>query len=274
VSDYRSESRRVWDDAAEGWGTLSDAERGASMPVTAALLDLARLQPGHRVLELAAGPGEVGFHAYEQIQPGGQLITSDFAPGMLTQAQQRAEALGLRDVRFKQIDAESIDLEAASQDAVLCRWGYMLMADPAAALRETRRVLRPGGRVALATWATAEENPWSSLVGRTLIRLGLIEPPPPGPGQFAWGDPAIITEHLEGAGFVEDVEVRGVDFENAYDGVDGWIDSIARLAARTRPLLREHGDVVRPALAEAAAPFERDGRLVFPARCWVAGATA
>ena len=128
------------------------------------MVDAIAPQPGHTVLDLAAGIGDTGFLAAELIEPGGTLITSDFAPEMLSAAQRRAEQLGLRNVRFRQIDAsQPIDLEAASLDAVLCRWGYMLMDDPEAALRETRRVLRPGGRLALAAWTSADENRWSSL---------------------------------------------------------------------------------------------------------------
>ena len=266
----------MWGTAASGWGAAGEQERSQSLPVSTAMLEAARLQPGHHVLELAAGPGDVGLLAYELIQPGGSLIVSDWAPEMLTQAQRRAEALGYADVRFKQIDAESIDLEAASLDAVLCRWGFMLMVDPGAALRETRRVLRPGGRVALAVWAAAGENPWSTLLGAEMARRGLMEPPEPGaPGQFAWADPAVITEHLEGAGFVEDVEVQAVDFTHDYDGFDGWLATMGRLSSRMGPLLEAHRADVEPSLRAAAEPFQQDdGRLVFPARCWVAGATA
>src|SRR3954464_4881683 len=193
---YRKQSRQGWNAVAGAWGGYGKQFNAFTMPVTLAMLEAAQLQPGSDVLELAAGPGDVGFMAHELIQPGGTLITSDFAPEMLTQAQQRAERLGLRGVRFKQIDAESIDLDAASIDAVLCRWGFMLMADPEAALRECRRVLRPGGRLSLAAWTGAEDNRWSSVIGDVLVARGLAEPPVPGtPGQFAWAAPGLIQEH-------------------------------------------------------------------------------
>src|SRR5215203_6795758 len=130
--------------------------------------------------------GDTGLLAAELIEPGGTLICSDFSPEMLAVARRRAEELGVTNVRFKQIDAEtSIDVEAASIDGVLCRWGYMLMAEPGNALRETRRVLKPGGRLALAAWADAEANPWSVVPRQELIARGLVEPPEPGlPGQF------------------------------------------------------------------------------------------
>ena len=160
-----------------------------TMPVSVWMVDALGLQPGHEVLELAAGTGEVGFLAAEQIAPAGTLISSDFAPEMITVAQARAEQLGITNVRFRQIDAESIDQPAASLDGVLCRWGYMLMADGEAALRETRRILKPGARRrAGGVDVRRAENPWASLPMGELVERGHVEPPEPGaPGQFALG---------------------------------------------------------------------------------------
>jgi ubiquinone/menaquinone biosynthesis C-methylase UbiE len=163
------------------------------MPVTLRMVEAIAPQPGHALLELAAGIGDTGFYAAELVEPGGTLICSDFAPEMLSAAQERARALGLTNVRFKQIDAESIDLGAGSLDGVLCRWGFMLMADPGAALRETRRVLKPGGASRSPRGPAADENLWSAIPDAELVRRGHAEKPRPGePGQFAWADPDVI----------------------------------------------------------------------------------
>jgi SAM-dependent methyltransferase len=274
---YRAESRRGWGSVAAAWGRHADHVR-SSMEVTTWLVDAAHLQPGSAVLELAAGTGEVGFFAYELVQPGGSLICSDFTPEMLTEAQRRAEELGFHDVRFKQIDAESIDLEAASLDAVLCRWGFMLMADPGAALRECRRVLRPGGRLALAAWGAAEDNPWSSVVGQVLRPRGLMAEVPPGtPHQFAWAREGLIREELEAAGFVDDIEVESVSFTYR-DTFDRWWErtlDMARSAQAILGLPADEREAVRSELRERLSRYEGDdGVLALPARSWVAAASA
>jgi SAM-dependent methyltransferase len=276
----RQESRVRWSRTARGWGARADELRRATMPVSSWMVEAIDPQPGDRVLELAAGPGDTGFLAAELIQPGGELITSDFVPEMLTVAQERAKALGIENARFKQIDVEtSIDLEAASIDAVLCRWGYMLMAEPVTALQESRRVLKPGGRLALAAWTEPDENLWSALPARELIRRGLEERPEPGaPGQFAWAPEGVIGERLEEAGFV-DYELDTVAFAIAYPSLDDWWESTRdfsmRFADATAGMDEPTKAEIQAALRDAAAPFTAaDGSLTIPARTWVAAATA
>jgi SAM-dependent methyltransferase len=276
---YRRESRRSWGAVAGGWGRHARQQLSAAMPVSTWMLEAARLQPGHRVLDLAAGPGDLGFMAHELIQPGGELVTSDFAPEMLTVAQERAAELGLGDVRFKQIDYESIDLPAASQDAVLCRWGLMFAADANAALRECRRVLRPGGRLALAAWASPDENPWVSLAGREMVRRGLVpQQDPDAPGQFAWARPGLIQELLEEAGFVDEIEVEAVEWNFEDEGFDAWwarSTDMSRMGLAVAGRPQSERAEIRAAIEAAYAPYaDASGRLSLPARSWVASATA
>ena len=140
-----------WEEAAPGWTRRQEEIRAFGAPVSHWMVQAIDPQPGQRLLELAAGLGETGFLAAELVAPVGGLIVTDQAAAMLEGARARAHELGLTNVEFQVMGAEWIDLPVASVDAVLCRWGYMLMDDPAAALSETRRVLRPGGRVALET---------------------------------------------------------------------------------------------------------------------------
>jgi SAM-dependent methyltransferase len=268
-------TRHEWGEAAKGWEARADAFRRATMPVASWMIDHTAPQVGQTVLDLAAGIGDTGFLAAELIQPGGTLITSDLAPEMLAAAQRRAEALGITNVRFKQIDAsQPIDLETASIDVVLCRWGYMLMDDPENALQETRRILRPGGRVALAAWAGAAENRWSSLPVDLLLERGLIEPPEPGAGgQFAWAEEGVIAEHLENAGFVE-YEIEAVDFPIRYPSVEAWWATSRSMGIRAGRARVDDPAELLAALADAARQWTADdGSVAVPARSWVAAAT-
>lgn len=275
----RAASREMWERAAAGWDRNADRVRNWGMPVSVAMLDGLALQPGQRVLELAAGPGDTGFMAAELISPGGTLITSDGAEGMLAVARERAEELGVRNVQFKQLELEWIDLPTADVDVVLCRWAVMLAVDPAAAVAECRRVLKPGGRFVLAVWDAPEHNQAMTMPGAVLVDLGLTEPPPPGgPGPFALSTPGALAELLQGGGFVDPL-VEPVSIERRYPSVRDWIGESVDLSMMFGRVWAElDGDQRQAVLAEAdrrARAFAQpDGSLLITGRCLAAVAEA
>jgi SAM-dependent methyltransferase len=269
----------AWDEAANGWGRQADRTQAVALPVSEWMIAKTLPAPGEQVLELAAGPGDTGFMAARMIEPGGTLMCSDAVSGMLDVARERAEEQGIANVEFKRLQLEWIDLPTASVDVVLCRWAMMLTFDPAAALRECRRVLKPGGRLALAVWDPADVNPWATIIQRTLVELGHVEPAPAeGPGMFALADPGKLAELLEEAAFF-DVTTESVRIERRYTGVLDWLGETrdlsrqfsavwARLSDQERQRLRE-------AVAAAAAEYiDESGAVVLPGSSLAAFASA
>jgi SAM-dependent methyltransferase len=275
----REASRARWDEAAAGWARRQTQMREATASVSGWLVEAIRPQPGHRVLEVAAGQGETGFLAAEAVLPGGTLISSDRSEGMLESARARAEELGLDNVEFRALDAERLDLPTADLDAVLCRWGVMLLVDRGAALQEMRRVLRPGGRLALAVWGPPETNQWAAIPARTLMDRGLVPAPEPGsPGMFELADEAVLHDLIAGAGFT-DVEIEPIDFEYAHPSFDDWwethVDLSAVSAEAVAGLSSEEDEALRADLrARLENFFGEDGSLVLPARALGAAASA
>jgi SAM-dependent methyltransferase len=276
---HRDVSLRSWEEAAPGWVRSQDMLREFGAPVSRWLIDAIAPRRGESVLELAAGLGETGLLAAELVAPTGGAIISDQAEGMLAGARERALKLGLSNVEFRVLNAEWIDLPVASVDAALCRWGYMLMADPGAALAETRRVLRPGGRLALAVWDSLEHNPWARLPARELIERGLSAPPEPGaPGPVALGSSERVSALLEQAGFA-DVRVEGLALSRRHASFQQLWDSTLDLsrsfhdAVLDRP--QSEIEEIKSSLSERFSEHQTAaGGLEIPARTLVASATA
>jgi ubiquinone/menaquinone biosynthesis C-methylase UbiE len=279
AEDQRLELLERWDRGAAGWSRRADAIQEFGMRVSVWMLEHLDLQPGQRVLELAAGPGDTGFLAAELVKPGGTLLSSDASRSMLGVASGRARDLGVTNVEFKQLQLEWIDLPTASVDAALCRWGLMLTVDPAAASQEMRRVIRPGGHVALSVWDAPDHNPWAAPIHRTLVELGHVEPPDPdAPGMFALADADQLRDLLEDAGFV-DVLVESVELTRSAPDVDAFIEEALDLNSQMREVRHRLSDAewdeVRARVGELSAPFaEAGGGLRFPARALAAAGTA
>ena len=278
-NEYRVDSREGWEHAAAGWGQAADRIHDWAVGVSATMVDALALQPGDRVLELAAGPGDTGFMAAELIAPGGTLICSDGAEAMLDIARGRALAQGVRNVEFRQLELEWIDLETAEVDAILCRWGIMLVVDPASAAREIRRVLRPGGRVALAVWDLPERNPWTVIPQQVMHALGHgTAPAPVGPGMFALAGDGVLTELLEGAGLL-DVTIAPVEMERHFASVEDWIAETTAMSVALRTTFAALTDgqraIVHEQFTEQGRPYiDKAGAVVIPGSSLVASASA
>lgn len=277
--EQRARMREAWERQSAGWGRQAESLRQSAMPVSAWMVEHAGLQPGQRVLELAAGPGDTGFMAAELISPGGVLISSDGAQAMVEVARARAEELGVSNAEFRQLELEWIDLPTADVDVILCRWALMLTVDPAAAVAECRRVLKPGGRLVAAVWDTPDRNPDMSIPASVLASLGLAEPPAPGgPGPFSLSAPGALEELLQDGGFVEPmVERVAVQFE--YPSVRDWIGKMVDLSNQFRLVWQELDGDKRQAVIEETGNrvgeyTGEDGMIRFPGRCLVAVAQA
>ena len=158
---------------------------------------------------------------------------------MLEAARRRGTELGVAIAEYRVIDAERIELDDDSVDGVLCRFGYMLMADPAAAFAETRRVLRPGGRLTLAVWGALERNPFFAIIGISLVQRGQIPPPepPPAPGPFSMASAERLEELVREAGFTE-VRTEEVHGRFVVPDVDEYLSMIADTAGPIALALR------------------------------------
>lgn len=270
-SEYQEASRQQWSGAAKSWADAAEAEEtGASGDATPWMLEAAELQSGLRVLELACGAGRVGLQAARRVEPDGTILCSDFSQAMVDAVAERAERLGVSNLSTQTLDAQQLELADDEFDRVLCRFGYMLMANPQQALRESARVLRPDGRLVLAVWGTAEENPWLSLIIDALIdHLNAPRPEPGTPGPFSLGDADRLRTLVEEAGLVE-VEIERIETEQTYDSLDGWWEEILAVSGPLAAMLKALPDEGRESIhAKVMAAGERfvadDGSAVFPA---------
>ena len=241
ATQVRAQMHAMWQGVAPAWGEHADYVDRRAADLSRHLLDEVELRPGDRVLELACGAGGLGLAAAERMAGDGEVTLSDVAPGMAETAERRARERGLTNVRSRVLDIEAIDEADGSYDVVLCRDGLQFAADPAQGVREMARVLRPGGRVGLATWASPQQNPWlSTLMGAFAAETGRQVPRPGMPGPFALDDPERLAAMLHDAGLTASVTERPVAMR--VGSFNEWWERTTALAGPVRGLLAKLPD--------------------------------
>lgn len=253
LDEYRAKSLQNWDDFSGNWADEHDFLHKSTQGVANALVAGVDPQPGQTILELAAGTGDVGFAVAERLGDDGKLIQTDFAPRMVEQEKRLAADAGLSNIEHRVLDAEKMDLEDSSVDGVVVRYGYMLMADPAAALSETRRVLRDGGKLSFAVWTAPDRNLWAFIPAFALVEAGHLDPPEPeAPGIFALADPDRIRSMVTAAGFPDpDIQEVTVDWDYTDPAVH-W-EKTMKLAAPIADAVNGLPDDERERLRERVA---------------------
>lgn len=274
---YKRTTTQQWQEAAAAWHRWGPTLEAWLGEATELMLDLARIDEGSNVLDVAAGAGGQTLAAARRVGRGGSVLATDIAPNILEFAAEAAHAAGLANVATRVMDGESLDVDDGSVDAVISRVGLIYFPDRQRALSEMRRVLRESGRVSAIVYSTPERNPFFSIpVSIIRRRAGLPAPAPGLPGPFSLGQPGVLEAAFEEAGFRQ-TEVRAVDapvrFSSAADCVRFERESFGAL----HQMLAGVPEVERPGvwaeIEDALSRFETDAEFVGPCELLVASAT-
>ena len=205
-----SELRNTWESAAPGWAKWEEKLSASLSDVTDALIDMAGVRPGMRVLDVACGAGNQSLRVAERVGSSGSVVASDISPTMLELVRENAACAGVPNIETLECAAENLDEADGPFDAAICRVGLMLFPSPRKALEALQHVLKPGGRFAALVFTTPANNPYMAQPMSILLRHSGKSPPAPGqPGIFALGGEGVLEGLMKDSGLA-DVQTRTV----------------------------------------------------------------
>jgi ubiquinone/menaquinone biosynthesis C-methylase UbiE len=271
------EIRKQWESAAPGWAQWEATIAAWMEPATEAMLTMAGVDTGARVLDLACGAGSQTLHAAQRVGAQGQVVASDISETMLHHVEENARAAGLMNVTTLAGAAEDLELAAEIFDAVICRLGLMLFAAPAQALKIVRSALRTRGKVAIVVFTTPAANPFMAQPMQILLRHAGKTPPTPGrPGIFALGAPGVLERLLLDSGFAG-VEQRTLALPLQMPSAAQALAMMQEAFGAYRAVLSDSPEAVRIAawteVAETLRTFDTPTGFVAPAEVLVAAGT-
>jgi ubiquinone/menaquinone biosynthesis C-methylase UbiE len=243
--EFREGQREQWDKAATGWRKWSELIDTATSRVSERMVELAGIEPGTRVLDVAAGYGEPSLSAARVAGPEGKVVATDISAEMLAYGRERAREAGLDNIEFVESDAAGLDFPEHSFDAALSRFGIIFEPDAEDAAARVRGFLEPGGRIAIASWGTPEQVPFLAIPMQTAIQRLDAEPPPPGtPGPLSRPTPEALGGLLEGGGF-SDVEVEEAEVTMEWESAEEFTTFVKEIAPPIRAIIDPHPQEVQ-----------------------------
>jgi SAM-dependent methyltransferase len=256
AAEFRDEQRDQWNGVAVGWNEWSSYTDDQAGHICERLVEMADINEGDRVLDVAAGYGEPSLTAARRTGPDGSVIATDISAEMLDFGRQRAAALGVENIEFMQSDANSLDFPAESFDAAVSRWGIIFDPDGEGAAAKVRGFLKPGSRFAIASWGPPERVPFLEIAMKTAMeRLDLPPAPPDTPGPLSRPTEEAIGGLLEGGGF-SNIEVEELEVRFAFDSADEYTQFVKAIAAPVVAMISPHPEEVQRdtwvAITEAA----------------------
>jgi len=276
--DVIDREHRTWRSVSDGWRKNDEQLRENAGIVTQRMLDLANLDVGHSVLDIASGTGEPAIPAAHRIGESGHVTGIDLVEEMLAIARDKAQAQGLKNVEFRTVDGKGLDFDAASFDAVTCRWGLMFMPEPQTILQQIHRVLKDTGRLVVSCWAAPERNPFFTHAMSILIKhMEVPQPTEKEPGVFAFADREYLEHTLRASGFqsvtIEDVSFNMIEVSS---GEEYW-QMMKELAGPIVQLTQQMDQATYASFSEeviaSADALKQGDTLSMVGTTWIARAT-
>lgn len=253
----KSAMRMQWDAAAAGWNDHTPKIRAWLGSATDAMLGMAGVATGSRVLDVAAGTGDQTLAIAERVGPQGHVLATDLSPAVVSLAEANAARSGFANVHTRVADGEDLQVPGASFDAAVCRLGLMFFPDPLQGLREMHRALRPAGGACAMVFSTPERNPCVTILMSTALKHAGLPPRDPyaAGGLLSLGRPGRIDELFKSAGF-GDVATTAVDAPFRLPSVRDYLAFIRSSASPIQQILGRLDEA-----AAAAAWGEMEERL-------------
>lgn len=247
AGEFRQGQREQWNSAATGWRRWSELIDGASSGISNRLVELAGVEPGHRVLDVAAGYGEPSLTAARAAGSEGNVVATDISAEMVAFGRERASAAGIDNIEFLECDGASLDFPPESFDAAVSRWGIIFEPDGEGCAARVRGFLKPGARMAISSWGGPERVPLLAVPMRTAMQRLQVPPPPPGtPGPLSRPTPEAIGGLLEGGGF-SSVEVEEAEVSFEWESPEEFTTFIREIAPPITAMIDPHPPDVQDA---------------------------
>jgi SAM-dependent methyltransferase len=236
------------DNAAAGWQAWWETIERRAQKFSDKIIQLAEIQPGDKVLDIATGMGEPAVTAAKIVMPNGKVVATDISPKMREFARTRASPLGLNGImEFRESDGEKIDLpdSTAKFDAILSRWGLMFFPNLHAASVRIRQMLVNHGRLSAAVWSAQSKVPWLDLAFATVRKQINAPAPPPGtPGPFALADIETLKQSFSQAGF-KDIKINTFQITFEFDSPESYTKLHQQTATRIHAMLANQTEEVK-----------------------------